>query len=198
MCSPFRAKVRDDHILIPQSAETKIRDCIVNYYHEKFLNNPQALKYQTQTRCHNIETLKYLKIGFTDGCMHQYLTAKGYSLDEQLNTGLVVKKDGKIRDYFHKGLYIYPHKTLDGDYGHFTIKDSNKKYSYQLPNEYKNDGCVFYNMPVLKKSDEIFIVEGENDVTSLIEAGQKKGDCYQWANIQKTNRLLAQLDKKGQ
>jgi len=156
-----------------QAAKTNIYDDIVNYYHKKFLNNPQALKYQTQTRCHDIENLKRLMIGFSDGHLHQYLNTKGYSLNEQLKTGLIVKKDDNIKDFFVKGVYVYPHKTLFGDYGHFTMKDPNKAYLYQLPNEYKHDECLFYNMPVLKKSDEIFIVEGENDAISLIEAGQK-------------------------
>ena len=77
-----------------------------------------------------------------------------------------------IRDFFVKDLFVYPHKFFNSEYGHFTIKDPQKKYQYQLPNEFKNDNCLFYNMNAFNYED-VIICEGENDVLSLMDAGIK-------------------------
>ena len=152
-----------------QPEQTIIND-IVEYYHNHFMSNHKAIEYQQSIRCHKIETIQIMKIGYTTGELHNYLSDKGYSEKEQLSTGLVKQNDnGTLRDFFIKGLYFYPH-AFNHTYGHFTIKDPTKKYKYQYPNEYKKQECLFYNMPALN-NHEIIIVEGENDALSLKDAG---------------------------
>ena len=146
-----------------------------NYYHNNLLENKEYLNYQLEERGHQKSTLIENKVGLTDGKLHIYLTKKGYSPEEQLKSGLVKKGKGKIKDYFVANLFIYSHKTKYGDnYSHFTIKDRQNTFKYQFPNEYRNDDCLFYNMPALK-SDTIILVEGENDVLSLMDAGCNEG-----------------------
>ena len=151
--------------------ESSILNDIVEYYHNSLMNTQTALKYQTQIRKHSIDSLKTMKIGLTTGNLHKNLTSKGYSDQEQLETGLVTNKNGQIRDFFVKDVFFYPHRCLSGEYGHFTIKDQQKKFQYQLPNEYRHDECLFYNMQAFNNNNEIIIVEGENDLLSFIDAG---------------------------
>jgi len=69
---------------------------IVEYYHKKLLNNNSALKYQTHTRFHSIKTLELMKVGYTTGRLRAFLTSKGYSDKEQIETGMITNKNGQI------------------------------------------------------------------------------------------------------
>ena len=154
-----------------KSVQQTIKDDIVNYYHINLLENKKALNYQIKIRKHSKNVLEKMKVGFTTGNLHNYLNSKGYTETEQLETGLVTKKDGVIRDYYYKGQFIYPHKCLNGEYGNFTSKTQNKKGSIKIKNEFKHDECLFYNMQVINNHNDIILVEGENDLLSVIDAG---------------------------
>ncbi|KPA09347.1 DNA primase, partial [Candidatus Magnetomorum sp. HK-1] len=153
---------------------------IVEYYHKNLMTNKTLLDFQIKQRTHSIKSLKLMRVGLATGRLRTYLTKKGYSDKEQLETGLIKSKDGIYKDFFIKDVFVYPHKLSNNIYGHFTIKDHSKKFQYQLSNEYRNVECLFYNQPAFN-NNEIILVEGENDVLSLMDAGFKNviGICGQ-------------------
>jgi 5S rRNA maturation endonuclease (ribonuclease M5) len=125
-------------------------------------------------RSHSLETLKAFRVGFTDGRLYEFLSSQGFSSEQLKDSGLVKEKDGRLEDFFQANLYIYPHLTIAGRIGHFTIKDPQKRLSYQLPNEYRDPGCLFFNMPAFK-GKQIVLVEGENDLLSVCGRGGHGG-----------------------
>jgi len=141
----------------------------VKYYQENLFQNSYALNYQTNKRNHDSNVLKKIGVGFTDGRLHLHLKSIGYTTKEMLDSGLVTQEDKGIKDFFYKGLYIYPHMSLNGDYGDFTVKNPKDKKGYQLKKEYKLKDCLFLNMKAFKH-DEIIIVEGQNDLLSVMDA----------------------------
>ena len=160
-------------INIPKkTTENNIMDSIVNYYHYILTTNKEALNYQTQTRKHSIDTIRNMKVGYTSGRLFKFLQ-RSFPDNEILSTGLVMRsKDGKyFYDYFPANVYIYPH-MIGNEYGNFTIKDPNKKYSHRLKNDFKHQDCIFYNMNAYYEDHEhLIITEGEDDLLSIMDAG---------------------------
>jgi hypothetical protein len=95
------------------------------------------------------------------------LEKRGFTLDEVLNSGLIVPdKKGGHRDYFIPGVYVYPHKDNAGKTCDFTIKDPKKKYNYRLAGQHRIPGAPFMNMGAFK-GDTVVLVEGENDFAAV-------------------------------
>jgi len=152
-------------------AQTSIKEIAVDHYHQRLLSSEPKIRHQTRTRGHSLDILKEKKIGLTDGKLNENLINRGFTKEERLASGLVKIRDGLEKDYFGAGLFIYPHSTIAGEIGHFTIKDPRKKRNYQIPNEFKEPDCFFYNMQAFK-GDEIILVEGENDLLSIADRGE--------------------------
>ena len=141
------------------------------YYHQNMSKNGSR-DYFVKTRGHDPEVLKRMGVGYSDGQLHEHLKQQGYTFEEMVDSGLVRPADsgGSFYDFFRKGLAIFPH-FLSGRVVHFTMKDPEKKVkSYQLPADKRNKAWVFYNQDALKY-DELILVEGENDILSVQDAG---------------------------
>ncbi len=144
-----------------------------DYYHGRY-NENGAKSYLAETRGHREEVLKAMRVGWTDGGLVEHLRGKGFADADIRASGLArERKDNGVShltDYFVKGLAVFPHfegqKVL-----HFTIKDPAKKYLYQLKNEARSREWRFYNQGVLHRFNEILVVEGENDLLSVMDAG---------------------------
>jgi DNA primase len=144
-----------------------------NYYHGCY-NENGAKSYLVETRKHREEVLKAMRVGWTDGGLVEHLQHKGFTDVDIKVSGLARERieNGAIHlsDYFVKGLAIFPHfegnKVL-----HFTIKDPAKKYLYQLRNEARSREWRFYSQAALHRFNEIVVVEGENDLLSVMDAG---------------------------
>ncbi len=109
------------------------------------------------------------------------------------------KGEMSLDDYFFAGLAIFPHFS-QGRVVHFTCKDPNKKYEMQLPKSVfvcpehpldvqgrkgkcracekelaerpvRGESWLGWNQDALYKKGELIIVEGENDLMSLVDAG---------------------------
>ncbi|HDH02596.1 MAG TPA: toprim domain-containing protein, partial [Nitrospirae bacterium] len=99
---------------------------------------------------------------------------RGFSEAEVKASGLAKErktdKGTFLTDYFIKGIAIFPH--ISGDRVlHFTIKDPAKKFKYQLLEKARIKDWRFYNQGALDKYGEIILVEGENDLLSLLDNG---------------------------
>lgn len=125
-------------------------------------------QYQVEVRCHDESILEAFQIGFSDGGLISYL--EGLGIDEEIiaQSGLR-NKAGK--DFLPARCFIYPH-FVKGRVSHFTFKDPLKKLAYQLKKKDSLNGYLFYGQDSISKSTDVVIVEGENDLLSLMETGQ--------------------------
>jgi DNA primase len=104
-----------------------------------------------------------------------FLQEQEFTQEQIIKYGLaktVKKKDQEIpivKDSFWKGLAIFPVLDHDGNVISFTCKDPQKKYpGLMLQGVIKK---WFLNYSALGKHTETFIVEGENDLASLLDVG---------------------------
>jgi len=158
------------------SRAEKVKALAADYYHGRMLDNGGKV-YLTETRGHSMDVLKKEKVGWSDGKLLDHLRALEFTDEEIIEAGLAKLKDmgegnSRTLDFFSKGLVIYPHfyaeKVL-----HFTMKDPEKKLSYQLPNEKRGKGWLFYGQDVLDRHEEIILVEGENDRLQVLNSGMR-------------------------
>jgi DNA primase len=160
----------NNSVAISKHPHEKIFEAATELYYKALYRNQQALNYQKKTRRHSDKTLKTFRVGYADGKLFHALREQGFTEDQILASGFAKKRDVQAQDFFIKGLYIYPHLNPSGQVCHFSAKDPRKKYNYQLPNEYRGPGCLFFNIQAFK-GKEILLVEGENDLLSVYGRG---------------------------
>lgn len=139
------------------------------------LNNMTPLNYQLEMRGHTIETLKSLYVGWSDGGLLPHLQSLGYD-DEFLKTTGLINKTGKW-DYLPGKSFIYPH-IVDGKTVGFSFKcmsDSDKKKAYSFKKANYLREFIAYNQDSVKRGDVVIVVEGENDVASVLDTGWESG-----------------------
>ncbi len=124
-------------------------------------------EYQIKTRGHTGPTLEELQVGWSDGRLVEYLKAVGVDNALLEESGLQ-NKAGK--DFLPAKSFIYPH-LVKGKVSHFTFKDPLKKLAYQLKNSSKLNGHQWYNQDAIALSETVILVEGENDLASVLDAG---------------------------
>lgn len=131
------------------------------------LNGMTPLDYQIQIRGHTKETLVKQLVGWSDGKAIQTLSSLGFDEELLKDSGLVNKKGG---DFLPAKCFIYPHLVKD-KVSHFTFKDPTGRVAYQVPNKFKLNNHSFYNSDSLNLEGSVIVVEGENDVISILESG---------------------------
>ena len=136
------------------------------------LGGLSPLDYQMGRRDHSAVMLDQINIGWSDGGLVKHLLAAGFNQELILESGLESKRRGK--DFLPPKVFIYPHYVRDR-VSHFTFKDPLKKVEYQLPNKAKLNGHTFYNSDSITKEGPVIVVEGENDLISVLESGWQSG-----------------------
>lgn|GEM_PF-867241 len=134
-----------------------------------------GMDYLVRARGHKEDVLRRMRVGWTgDGGLVDHLRAKGFSEGDIKLSGLAKERTDNgmphLVDFFVKGLAVFPHFD-DARVLHFTIKDPAKRYKYQLPNEARLKDWRFYNQGALSKFNEVIVVEGENDLLSVLDSG---------------------------
>lgn len=130
-------------------------------------------------RGHKEGSLQRLNVGWGSGKLYQAYKEKGYDDEFILSTGLVMQneKDKSFFDYFGKGWYIFPWTNEDGVIGYWSGKDSSKKRpGCKLKNEFKSNGVLWGNQKAIRR-ENVQIVEGEDDLLSMLDAGQGDTLC---------------------
>jgi DNA primase len=158
------------------SRAEKVKALAADYYHGRMLDNGGKV-YLTETRGHDLDVLKREKIGWSDGKLLDHLRGLEFTDEEIIDSGLAkIKELGegqfRILDFFSKGLVIFPHFSAE-KVVHFTMKDPDKKIAYQLPNDKRGKGWIFYGQDSLDHFQEIILVEGENDRLQVLNSGMK-------------------------
>lgn len=137
------------------------------------LGDKTPLEYQKEFRKHTEKTMLDARIGWTGQSILEHLLQIGYPEDLIVSSGLASRpKQGgkKVRDFLPRNCFVYPH-YVGRNVSHFTFKDPTKRVQYQLPNKNRLNGVVFYGEQTFTDKGPIYVVEGENDLLSLVEAG---------------------------
>jgi len=126
-------------------------------------------------RGHAPLTLAKMQVGFSTGQLMPFLQENDFSAAVAVKYGLARDKDRNEnpippKDYFWKGLVLFPVMDIEGGKViSFTCKDPSKKVKgLQLAGRKKD---WFLNFPALAKYDELFLVEGENEIASFFDIG---------------------------
>ena len=127
--------------------------------------------YLHDRRGHSDETLNEFRVGLADGCLLAAASTAGFTTEELWQAGLVhVNSDS---DYWPMGVILFPHFE-DGEISHFSQKDPTRTHSFQSTNAHRKPGCLWYNQDASHDATELVLVEGENDLLSVVgKAGHR-------------------------
>lgn len=133
-------------------------------------------------RGHKEETLRKLRVGWATGRLIPYLQEHGFTPAEIVKCGLATDtvktkgEDGREMeksvppfDYYGHDVAIFPVIDHVGKVISFTAKDPAKVRKASVMR-----GTVkkwFLNYPALGRYSDLFVVEGENDLASLMDSG---------------------------
>lgn len=104
---------------------SEVRLVAVEYYHQRLLEDSEALKYQTEKRKHTVETLKEFKVGLGGGNLKKHCEEQGVALEELQAVGLMQKRGPGIGAWVPKGNWTYPH-MVNGQCLHISMKAPTK------------------------------------------------------------------------
>lgn len=143
------------------------------HYHSHYPMNG-GRSYLIEKRGHKEEIVKAMQVGWSEGLLVDFLRSQGYT-DEQIKASGLAKeiehKDSKhLVDIIPKNCAIFPHFDRDKVLK-ITFKDPQKVHQFQIGKEHWGEGWRFYNQDSLRKFNEIIVVEGENDLLSVLDAG---------------------------
>jgi DNA primase len=146
------------------------------FYHQNLFSEhaQKALNYLLSERNRSLNIIQQYKIGFAKGGneLYLFLKSKGFSDNQLLDSGIVALRNNQILDFFFGNIILFPHfitdpltnqKYVQG----FTICDP-KLYKHPVNLRLFNRDH-FFNQDALFNYDSVIIVEGENDLLSIIE-----------------------------
>lgn len=162
-----------------------INSLAAEFYHYMLTRHKigkEALSYVTVNRGISEEVLKTFRVGYapTDkDALVRFLNKKGYKEEELLKTGIAVRRNGKLQDFFIDRLIfalVDHHDNVVGFSGRiFNGSAFGPKYINTKETLIYHKGKHFFGLNVTKseirKKQQALIVEGEFDVMSCFQAG---------------------------
>jgi putative DNA primase/helicase len=158
----------------------RLRNIATAFYHDQLLTNKSALAYQIEKRGHSREILTRCRIGYASGSLISHFRELGIDPRELMNIGLARQVNGTLREYIPRNCFVYPHYS-GGKVLFFTFKDPTKQHKFQIPKrrEMPNGEVLSFADPAWVcfgqdslAHDGCWLVEGENDRLSLLDAGE--------------------------
>jgi hypothetical protein len=158
----------------------RLRNIAADFYHRQLVTSKSAMAYQTGERGHGLKILEECRVGYTAGSLIAHVTKLGIDPRGLMNIGLARQVDGTLREYIPRDCFVYPHYS-GGKVLFFTFKDPTKQLKFQIPKRrempngevlsFADPGWVCFGQDSLMH-DESWLVEGENDRLSLLDAGE--------------------------
>ncbi len=154
---------------------------IADFYKQSLKNSPEAKNYLFNRRNLSFDTAKLFEIGYSPEDVNELLSfckRENISLEDLKNIGVLVEKEGKLRDRF-SGRVIFPIKDIRGRvvaFGGRKIKDfQNPKYINSPETELYRKREVLYGLyeakNYIREKKKVIVVEGYLDVLSLYQIG---------------------------
>ena len=160
-------------------------EAAVTYYQVQLTKNESPLRYVREQRGYEKQTLLDFRFGYSpqsSDTLKKYLNDKGFSEQELLDSGLIVKRDSGSIDMFRNRLMI-PLSDPQGRPVGFTARqlDNNKN----APKYINTQATVLYDKSrqlygfsqakeAIRKSGYVVVVEGNLDVVASHQAGVKQ------------------------
>jgi len=170
----------------------------IEYYHNCLLTSTDKiqikdkhytpLEYQIEIRKHTLETLKMFKIGWAGGGLVKYLFDNRFkAIDlKQLTGALFLNPQNIVKDRYYK-CFVYPY-FYNGMLCNINSKNPIEKKSYKFSGKFGGD-VLFYNQDSLKNNTQILIVEGENDILSIVGKTEWKSGLVATGGCLSENQL---------
>jgi 5S rRNA maturation endonuclease (ribonuclease M5) len=176
------------NLVFEVSTSQKIFNEAAEYYHNllmttkiyESLGKKSPLDYQEQVRGHKQSTLLSARVGWTDNAeLCKHLAMKGFSNEEIIASGLGAGGNSGIRDKLPKESFVYV-AFVNGRASRFTFKTlrlgaDGKPLAFQLKKEFWLNDVVVMGQDSVKNAEDVAVVEGENDMLSLIDMGWEGG-----------------------
>ncbi|MBC2710629.1 MAG: toprim domain-containing protein [Desulfosarcina sp.] len=155
----------------------QLRKAVATYYHQKLLEKKDALSYLIDERGHSMDCLNRFLVGFASGDLIGHIKSLGQDINDLISIGLAKTTGNSTRPVIASGMYVFPH-YVEGEIGHFSIKDPSGKYRYQIKKSCAVPGWLCFGQDNLTSTSTIVIVEGENDLLSVAgKAGWESVVC---------------------
>ena len=139
------------------------------------------------TRNMSKETINRFRIGYSpsDDSAITFLTKKGYSIDELINSGIAYDVNGKLIDRF-KGRVLFPITNLSGKVVAFSGRkiDNSDAAKYVNSPETKifvKGDCLYnYHLALdsVKKTKKLYVLEGNMDAIAMDKAGYSNSVAF--------------------
>ena len=156
------------------------------FYHQGLCNDDQMQSHLTNHYGINEETISTYSLGYSTGdALQKHLLGLGYSDDEIAQTGLFLKLNGKLIEFYQRRL-IFPYwrsgqvvyfigrrtdQTPDeewerGKYKKLLTRNEKRPYISELVSNNH-----FYGEDSIRGADAIFVAEGVTDDLAMLQAG---------------------------
>jgi DNA primase len=155
----------------------EINSTALNFYVESLKKNEKAMEYLTKQRSLLPEAIQHFKIGCTNGVpLVNYLKGKGFTDEEIINSGLGVKRNGEIKDFFFKRI-MFP-ITRNGNVLGFSGRvtgDEEPKYlnTSATPIFQKREILYGLDSVAISAAGYAIVVEGQIDVIMAQQCGYR-------------------------
>jgi len=167
----------------------ELRRFAVDFYHGELLNNGPALDYQMRQRRHSTEALVSFSVGYaSDKSLIKHLadSGSGFQVEDLEEIGLVRKRGKGYSAVIPKGSYIYPHIS-NGRVLYVTIKTPKDVSDFQVKKACADAGWLCFNQDVLNSDRPVLIVEGENDLLTVVDLAKHPHTIAVIGNFNTTN-----------
>ena len=163
----------------------QVNAAAAHYFHNLLLNSggaQQAREYVTG-RGLSEESVANFQLGYSLNswqALTQYLTGQGYTEDELIKAGLIIKTDdGRTHDRF-RSMLMFPICDARGHvagFGGRVLDDSQPKYVNSPETSIFDKSSILYGLNLaakgIRKQDRAIIVEGYTDVITAHQSGFK-------------------------
>ena len=174
---------------ISPTQRTKLLTRVMKFYHQRFLDRPDGLKYLVKIRgITNVTHFKNYQIGYADGSLLEALPQDANSIDLFKALGVLTNKGRELL----KGCVVFP---LFDDQGNVVNLYGRRLVNGEVNHLYLPGAKVgLWNYQAAKRSSSLLLTESLIDALTLIDRGlQDVMSCYGVHGL--TDDLLAHFEK---
>jgi len=161
----------------PNARLYEINSTALGFYVESLGKNGKAMDYLTKVRGLSPESIQHFKIGCTNGVpLVSYLKSKGFTDKEIIESGLGVKRNGEIKDFFFKRIMfpIIRNGRVRGFSGRVTGNEEPKYLNTSATPIFRKKEILYGIDPVaIKTAGYAIVVEGQLDVIMAHQCGYR-------------------------
>lgn len=161
----------------PNTRLYEINSAASNFYFESLEKNEKAMEYLIKKRGLSPESIQHFKIGCTNGTsLVSYLKSRGFTDEETIDSGLGVRRNGEIRDFFFRRIMFPINKNgrVLGFSGRVTGDEEPRYLNTSATAIFRKREILYGLDPVaIKSAGYAIVVEGQLDVIMAHQCGYR-------------------------